>query len=348
MTTTITHDLFKQMPKADLHRHYDGCIRPSSIIEIAKEQNIELPTYDLNELNKLVMMTNDCESLVQYLKAFDIINLVLQTKDNIERTMFECCEDAYLDGCTYVEFRFAPIQSTNKGLSMKEVMEACIAGVKKAEKKYGIVVRLIVCAMRHLSEEESLKAAQLAVEFKNDHVVGFDLAGPENGFMPSRHKKACQYAFDHGIHITIHAGEAAGYESVDDAIKNHAERIGHGVRLLENKETIKNVIENKVIVECCLTSNIQTKAINKMEDHPILQLMELGIPCTINTDNTTVSSCSLSGEDELFTNLFGFSNEQIVELIMNSFRAAFIEDESIRTKLIQDAYTKMRQLKVIV
>ncbi|KAL7721408.1 adenosine deaminase [Entamoeba marina] len=339
--------LFKQLPKADLHRHFDGCVRPETLLSIANEQHIELPTYDEAELKKLVMMDNSCESLVEYLRAFEIIGKVLQTAPNLTRTMFECCEDAYLDGCTYVEFRFAPVLHLSGGLTYNEVMNAVIAGIEAAQEKYDIVVRIIICAMRHLSAEKSLEAAKIAVEYKGNYVVGFDLAGPENGFMPSIHKEACELCYSNGVKITIHAGEAAGYESVDDAVMCHASRLGHGVRSLENKDTIKRLIDNHVVLECCLTSNLQTKAITSFSEHPLVTLMEKGICCTVNTDNTTVSSCSLSGENMLVNQLFGLSNQQVAELTLNSFKAAFIEDENIRNNLIQDCVNKMKSLKVI-
>ena len=343
----MQREIIKQIPKADLHRHFDGCIRPETIIEIAQEQNIQLPTYDIEKLKKIVMMTNDCQSLVEYLNAFNVILLVLKTPENLTRTMFECCEDAYNDGCTYAEFRFAPcLCEENTAMTFDDILDAVIKGIKKAEEMYNIKVRIIVCAMRHWSAEDAMKASQAAVKYKNNYVVGFDLAGPEFGYPADIHKDALEYAHDNGIHVTIHAGEADGSTSVEIAIENYAERIGHGVRMLENEETVKLVQEKNVVVECCLTSNIQTKAIDALETHPILTFMERGIICTINTDNTTVSSCDLSGEIELFQKIFKLTNKQMCELILNSFRAAFIENETLKNELIQYAEQKMKELSL--
>ena len=344
----MNRDIIQQIPKADLHRHFDGCIRPETIIDIAVEQDIELPTYELSKLKKIVMMTNDCQSLVEYLNAFDVILKVLKTPENLKRTMFECCEDAYNDGCTYAEFRFAPcLCEENSDMTMEIVLDSVIEGIKQAEEKYDITVRLIVCAMRHWSSEDALKASQLAVKYKNNYVVGFDLAGPEFGFPADLHHEALEYAHNNGIHVTIHAGEADGFTSVETAIDNYAERIGHGVRMLENEDTVKLVKEKNVVVECCLTSNIQTKAISGVKTHPIITFLEKGILCTINTDNTTVSSCDLSGEIELFQKTFDLSNKQMCDLILNSFKAAFIENDEIKTKLINQAEMKMKELLLL-
>ena len=340
----FTAEFIKSLPKADLHRHYDGCIRPESVLEIAKEQNIKLPTEDLDVLKSKIMMSNDCQSLVEYLNAFDIVNLILQKEENITRTMYECCEDAHNDGLTYVEFRFAPILHTKGGLSYEQVMNAMIAGIKRAEATFNIVVRLIICAMRHLDSEKSMEAAKLAVQYKDNYVVGFDLAGAEDGFPPSIHRDACEYCYENGLHITIHGGEAAGHESVDEAIACHATRIGHGVRSIESAETMKTLREKNIAIEACVTSNTQTKAIQNLEGYPLKQFKENGIKVTINTDNTTVSNCTLSGEIQIFCEKYHLTNQDLHDLLLNSFQVAFIKEQDIKEKLIQDTDRKLKEL----
>ncbi|ELP88023.1 adenosine deaminase, putative [Entamoeba invadens IP1] len=340
----FTKELIQSLPKADLHRHFDGCIRPESVLELATEQHITLPTNDLTQLKSMIMVSNDCQSLREYLRAFDIIGLILQSASNITRTMFEVCEDAFKDGITYVEFRFAPIQCIIQGLTYHQVMDAVIEGIKQAEDKYPIVVRLIVCGMRQLSGEKSMEAAKLAVEYMNNYVVGFDLAGPEDGNPPTLHKEACDYCHEHGLSVTIHAGESAGYTSVDQALDCHAQRIGHGVHSIDSEETMKRLERDCIAIEACVTSNTQTKTIQSLGTYPLRTFLKHNIKVTFNTDNTVVSNCILSSEIKTFCDLYDLTSQELHDILLSSFDVAFIRENNMKNKIMKDADEKLKKL----
>ncbi|KAH3760493.1 adenosine deaminase [Pelomyxa schiedti] len=345
--TKLTHEILRRLPKAELHRHLDGSIRPSTIIELAKEQGVELPTMDEAELKKLVSVDETCTSLVQYLRGFDITLKVLQKPYAITRAMYEVCEDAWNDGVRYLEVRFSPILHTVEGMSQGGVMEAVCEGQAMAMYRFPLRVQIIVCAMRQLPATESFKIAEIAWRYRHKGVVAFDLAGPELGFSSKIHKSAFEIIRNKCIHCTIHSGEAAGWESICDSIRYcGANRIGHGVRLLENPALMEYVIDHSIAIECCPTSNVHTKAIARIEEHPIRKFFDAGaltVPCT---DNTTVSAVTLTGEYMLLHEKFNFNVEEIVRLLDYGFRSAFLtstEKRRLRTDCFHDTLRILSQ-----
>jgi adenosine deaminase len=201
----IPLDVLRKLPKAELHCHLDGSVRPQTIIDLAKEQGVALPTFDVNELRKLICVPLDCPSLEEYLRGFDITLLVLQKQYAIVRVFYEMCEDAVRDGVTYLEVRFSPILHTRHGMALSTVMEAVIEAQAAAELRLPIVVRIIVCGMRQMPSQVSLQLAQIAWRFKPG-VVGFDLAGPELGFSSKQHREAYELIRSKNLNCTLHAG----------------------------------------------------------------------------------------------------------------------------------------------
>eukprot|EP00727_Mastigamoeba_balamuthi_P007369 m51a1_g3252 adenosine deaminase, putative (283) ;mRNA; r:156363-161587 len=281
----------RKLPKAELHRHLDGSVRVSTIIELAREQGVELPSFDPATLRGLVSVDDKCESLEQYLRGFGITLLVLQRSYAITRVMYEVCEDAWRDGVRYLEVRFSPILHTQQGLSQAAVMEAVCEGLTLARLRFPIMCQIIVCAMRQLPSRETQNIAEIAWRYRHKGVCGFDLAGPEHGFSSKLHKSAFEIVRKKCINCTVHSGEAAGWESIRDAIRYcGANRIGHGVQLTGNQALMDFVVSHRIAIECCPTSNVHTKAVQRIEDHPIRRFFDAGVVVVPCTDNTTVSS----------------------------------------------------------
>lgn len=343
MENKLSLDIIRQLPKAELHCHLDGFCRPQTVIELAKEQNVELPTYDPKELSQLMTAPMDCPDLVTYLKCFDIVLKVMQHPYAITRILYEACEDAYKDGITYLELRFAPALHTGNGHSYSQILEAAIDGCVMAEEKLEITPRIICCAMRHMSPQVNKEVAEICWRYRHRYVVGFDLAGPESGFPPQKHVEAFREIRLKSISVTIHAGEAWGADSVQQALACSANRIGHGTRIVEDERVLNEVIDRRIPLECCVSSNVQTKAVKNLKDHPIKTLFEKGtivVPCT---DNPTVSGVTLSGEYYMLQEEFGFSVGQIMKMLDYGFRSAFVP-EGMRKRLRIEAFIKSMKI----
>lgn len=321
----LTLGILRKLPKAELHCHLDGSVRVSTVIELAKEQNVKLPVETVPELKKLVTVGKDCPSLVEYLRGFQITLLVMQKKYAITRCMYEVCEDAAADGVRYIEVRFSPILHTDEGLSLSGVMDAVCEGAVMAENSFNITARIIVCGMRHLPAATTEKLAEIAWRYQNRGVVGFDLAGPENGFSSTIHKSAFDIVRGHLLNCTLHSGEAAGWESVMDSIVHcGARRIGHGVRMRENSKLVDFVVDHRIPVESCVTSNLQTKAVASLKEHPFREYFDRGVVIVPSTDNVTVSGVTLSSEFLLIQDAFDMKPHEILRLIDYGFRSAFL------------------------
>ena len=339
MSKKLTLDIIRQLPKADLHCHLDGFVRPKTVLELAKEQGVELPTYDLDELTKILEVPMDCPDLVTYLKPFDITTSVMQVPYAITRILYESAEDAVKDGISYLELRFAPALHTQKGLSYSQIIEAAIDGCRLAEQKLPITVRIICCAMRHMDPKINAEVAEIVWRFRHNYVVGFDLAGPEDGFPPSKHAAAFRTIREKSISLTIHAGEAYGPDSVRQALFCGSQRIGHGTRTIEDPKVLQECIDRRITFECCVSSNVQTKAVKRFEDHPIKKYLDMGVRVVPCTDNPTVSNVTLSGEYQLIYEKYGFSVSEILRMMDNGFRAAFVP-ESQKKRLRIEAFVK--------
>lgn len=345
MKIKLSKEFLQQLPKTDLHLHLDGSLSPQSIIEMAKEQKVELPTYDLDELRQLIVCGEHTQNLEDYLRGFHIVNLVLQDKEALERAAYEVARDSAAENVSYLELRYAPMLHANKGLACNDIVSAVIAGLQKAEREYGIKSGVIICGIRNMPPSISLQMAELAVDFKDKGVVAFDLAGGEDGFPANAHKAAFDLASKHRLNITVHAGEASGTQSIQQALFDcGAHRIGHGTRLYEDPELMDYINNHRIPLEICLTSNLHTKAVQRIAEHPINYYLEQGLRVTINTDNRVISNTTVTDEYKLACDTFGWDFAALKRVILNGFKSAFIPYPQ-RVELIQQSVLKMAMLE---
>jgi adenosine deaminase len=325
MSKTIPLELIERLPKTDLHVHLDGSLRLSTILDLAEKQRVELPANDEDRLRAAMNIGQNCESLVDYLKAFDVTLRVMQTADALTRIAYELAEDAARENVRYMEVRYAPMLHTQRGLKLTAVVEAVLEGLRAAQERLGIESAVIICGIRNVSPESSLEMAELAVAYKGRGVVGFDLAGAEYDNPAKHHRKAFQLVRDNNINVTIHAGEAYGPESIAQAIHVcGAHRIGHGCRLRENGDLLHYVNDHRIALECCPSSNVQTNAIRDLPSHPIKLYKALGLRVTVNTDNRLVTDTTVSKELWLCHTQLGFTIADVKAVILSGFKSAFL------------------------
>jgi adenosine deaminase len=343
-----TQEFIQTLPKVELHDHLDGGLRPSTIIELADEIGYQLPcAKNVVEVENWFRRGADRRSLPLYLEGFETTCALMQTEEALERIAFEAVEDLSAQNIVYAEIRFAPILSTHKGLNLEAVVEAVIRGLKRGSEKTGMKFGLILCALRNMDAKISLETAELAVEYRKQGVVGFDIAGDENGHPPKRHLEAFQYIRDRNFNITIHAGEAFGPESIWQAIQIcGAHRIGHGTRLIEDMVVdgmkimkagalAEFVRDRRVPLECCLSSNIQTGAAESLEKHPFIVFFRNHFRVMLSTDNRLMSGTNLSREMELAVKTYGLSCDDLEKLTVNAMKSAFIGYDE-RVKIIYE------------
>ena len=325
MAKTIPLEIIEKLPKTDLHVHLDGSLRLKTILDLAEKQRVDLPARDEDGLRKAMNLGQNCGSLVEYLKAFDVTLRVMQTEDALERIAYELAEDAARESVRYMEVRYAPMLHTRRGLKLTSVVEAVLAGLRQAQTNFGIESNIIICGIRNVSPESSLEMAELAVAYKNRGVVGFDLAGAEYDHPAKHHRNAFQLVRDNNINVTIHAGEAYGPESIAQAVHTcGAHRIGHGCRLRENGDLLHYVNDHRIPLECCPSSNVQTGAIRDLSSHPLKLYYNLGLRVTVNTDNRLVTNTTASKELWLCHTQMGLSLHDLKQIILAGFKSAFL------------------------
>ena len=343
MPLSIFSSKLRQLPKAELHCHLDGSVRPSTLLELGREARVQMPKHTPEELAEF-MRVDDARTLEDYLRRFDVTVSVMQTEEALERIAYELAEDAAEDGVRYIEVRNAPILNVVHGLTVVQAIEAPLRGLRRAEKDFGIIGRFIVCALRHFTPEDSLEMAKLAVEFKNEGVVAFDLAGGEKGNPAARHVAAFRYAREHDLAVTVHAGEGDGAESVREAVHVcGANRIGHGTRLIEDAELTQYVNDRRIALEVCLTSNVQTRVADSYEAHPLREYFDRGLNVTLNTDNRLMSGTTLTDEYVHAAEQLGFTVDELAGIALNGFESAFLPWEE-RLMLIEEASDKIEEL----
>jgi adenosine deaminase len=320
----LSRELIARLPKAELHTHLDGCLRPSTMIELARAAKIELPSTDPETLARFMYVTN-ARNLEEYLKRFDLTVAVLQTPEALERVAYEMVEDAATDRLRYLEVRYCPHLSTHQGLTMDEAVAAESRGLKRGERDFGVKTGIINCSLRHYTPERSLEIAQHSVRCKQLGVVAFDLAGGEAGRLPGVHGDAFDVALEGGLAITVHAGEAAGPDSIAEAIRRcHAMRLGHGTRLYEDPALQDLVRARRILIEINLTSNLQTRAVTSVREHPVRRYYDAGLAVTLCTDSWLMSGTSLTNEYWLAHRELGFTRAEIDRMILAAFEGAFL------------------------
>ena len=357
----LARDTIRQAPKALLHDHLDGGLRPATVIDLAREYGYDgLPTTDLDELTAWFRRGADRKSLELYLETFAHTFGVMQERDAIIRVAAECAEDLAADGVAYAEVRYAPELSTERGLTLDEVTEANLEGfrigmVRAAAAGHPIVMKMIVTAMRQAAR--SVEVAECAVRWRDAGVVGFDIAGPEAGYRPIRHLDAFEYIRRENFHITIHAGESFGLPSIWEALQFcGAERLGHGVRIVDDI-TVRDdgtvqlgrlaafVRDRRVPLEMCPTSNVHTGAAASIETHPIDLLRRLRFRVTLNTDNRLMSGVSMTSEFGALDAAFGIGLGEMEWLTINAMKSAFAPfDERLRliNEVVKPGYARLR------
>jgi adenosine deaminase len=356
---TPTIDQINRLPKALLHDHLDGGLRPETIIEIAQQIGYKkLPTDDPKQLADWFEESCNSHSLVRYLETFSHTIAVMQRKEAIIRVARECAIDLARDGVVYAEVRGAPELFTEQGLSLDQVVEATLEGYKQgmaeAEREGNkIRVESLLCGMRQ--NNRSQEAAAAVVKYRNKGVVGFDIAGPEDGFPPTNQLDTFEYLRKENAHFTIHAGEAYGLPSIWEAIQIcGAERLGHGVRIIDDIDfsgdkpklgTLASYVRDRRIpLELCPTSNLQTGAVKTYSDHPIGILAKLRFRVTLNTDNRLMSRTSMSNEMSECVKSFGWKFADLQRVTVNALKSSFIPFEErleIIEKIVKPAYAKI-------
>jgi adenosine deaminase len=354
-------DTIRAAPKALLHDHLDGGLRPATVIDLAREFHYDaLPTTDVDELSAWFRRGADRKSLELYLETFAHTFGVMQERDAIIRVAAECAEDLAADGVAYAEVRYAPELSTERGMTLDEVVEANLEGFRLGMERaaaagHPIVMKMLVTAMRQAAR--SVEVAECAVRWRDAGVVGFDIAGPEAGYRPTRHLEAFDKVRQENFHITIHAGEGFGLPSIWEALQFcGAERLGHGVRIVDDIKVLPDgsvelgrlaafVRDRRVPLEMCPTSNVHTGAAASIAEHPFDLLRRLRFRVTVNTDNRLMSNVSVSSELKVLDEAFGLGLGEMEWLTINAMKSAFAPfDERLRiiNEVVKPGYARLR------
>lgn len=308
----------------DLHLHLDGSLSAEFMLTQAEKDGIVLPAENAQDLMPYLTVGNSCESLNEYLEKFDLPLSVLQTEDALEKSIYDLMKRLSLEDVEYAEIRYAPQLHTKRGLMQEAVVEATLSGLKNAVRDYGIDGKLILCCMRMADNRDAnIQTVEVAKRYLGQGVAAIDLAGAEALYATGNFEELFRRASMYDIPFTIHAGEADGPESIRDAIRFGASRIGHGVRCIEDSALIEELIIRQIPLEICPISNVQTKACPDIAHHPVLKLLDYGICVTVNTDNRTVSNTDLNKEFETLRQNLNMTDEQQNKIIANAYAAKF-------------------------
>jgi adenosine deaminase len=321
----LSLDTIRRLPKAELHCHLDGSLRPRTVLELAEEQGVKLPTTHLGQLTRLLEAGKRTRNLGDYLKIFDYTLAVMQHKDALYRTAFELVEDCAAENVRHLEVRYSPILHRKKRLSFEDIVDPVIAGLRDAGVKYNMSTGVIICGIRSMAPKVSMALAELAVAYKGRGVLAFDLAGQEKDYPAKAHRAAFQLILKNNVNSTVHGGEAFGAQSIAQALHYcGAHRIGHGTRLHEDQDLLRYVRDHRVPLEMCLSSNIQTRAVRTLREHPCGDYFRQGLRVTLNTDNRLMSATTASEEIALAARAFAFSPYEVKRIILNGFKSAFM------------------------
>ncbi|MCA9754060.1 MAG: adenosine deaminase [Gemmatimonadetes bacterium] len=332
----LSRDVIRRMPKVLLHDHLDGGLRPRTVIELAQAYGIELPMTEEKALEKWFHEGAMVGNLAKYLEGFGVTCSVMQHPEALTRVAEEMIEDVAADGVAYIETRFSPLFHTQAGLKYDEVVEAVLRGLERGRERHGVRYGVIICAMRSMDPMTSLEMAELALAYRDRGVVGFDLAGDEMGHPPKEHLDAFHLIQRGNFNITIHAGEAFGKESIWQAVQYcGAHRIGHGTRLKEDLmfegrrvagigSLAGYILDRRIPIEICLTSNLHTGAANTYAEHPFRYFFDKHFRVTLNTDNRLMSDVTMTGEYEVAAREYGLGFEDLEKLAINGMKSSFL------------------------
>lgn len=324
----LTYENVKAMPKIDLHRHFEGSLRLETLLEIAREYDLDVPQSGVEALRPLVQVTNDPPDPHTFLAKFEVLRRFYRSPALIRRMTYEIVEDAALDNVHYLELRFSPqALSRYQGFDLSEVTDWVIESVRKAGEDYGVEVRLIVTLVRHDPIDQARKVAEIAFARRDRGIVGLDLAGDEVNHSSMPFSPIFQEAKRLGMGVTIHAGEWTGAESVRLAIEElRADRVGHGVNIVSDSAVVQLVRQRNVALEVCLTSNVQTGSVVRLTHHPLKDFLQMAVPVTLNTDDPTISNIVLTDEYRLALDTVGLSYADLRQMTLTAVESAFLPD----------------------
>ena len=320
------------MLRVELHCHLDGSLNVDFVDSMLRKQGIIIERKELEEKLKV---RPDCTSLTEYLEKFALPLLCLQTKEGLEQAAYELVMDAAKDDVAYIEVRFAPMLSTDKGLTCKEVIESVVCGLKKGEEETGVYASAIVCAMRHHSLEQNMEMLQATRPFVGEGMCALDLAGDESAFPTSLFRELFAQAKEWEIPFTIHSGECGSVDNIREAIALGAKRLGHGIALEKSPELRRVCKEKGIGIEMCPTSNLQTKAVEDFNSYPLKQFLEEGLLVSVHTDNRTVSGTTMEQEEKLVKDHLQISDEMWLQCTKNAIQTAFASEE-IKQQLMEE------------
>lgn len=331
----LTPAALKAMPKIDLHRHLEGSLRLNTLLEIAQKYGLDMPAADVERLRPYVQITNDPPNHQIFLSKFEVLRHFYRSPEAIHRLTYEVVADAALDNIHYLELRFSPQALARvRDFSLAEVADWVIAATREASRDVGIKVGLIVTLVRHEPIDQAKAVAEVAFARFGKGIVGLDLAGDEVRYPAGPFLPLFNEAKRLGMGVTVHAGEWSSAAGVRQAIEElHADRIGHGVRAIENSRVLNLVRQREVALEVCLTSNLQTGVVRQLSHHPLLDLLNLGVKVTLNTDDPSVSDLSLTAEYQAAVDSLGLGFSNLRTLVMNAARASFLPPEK-RARLL--------------
>ena len=321
----LTRAVIERLPKTDIHCHLDGCLRPSTVLELADDQGVKLPTRKLPQLTRLLQAGKRTRNLGDYLKIFDITLSVMQVREALYRVAYELAEDVAAENVRHLEVRYSPILHRQKKLPFEDIVDAVLAGLGDAGRKCGVSTGVIVCGIRSMSPKTSMALAELALAYKGRGVLAFDLAGQEKDYPAKAHREAFQLILKNNINSTVHAGEAFGPESIGQALHYcGAHRIGHGTRLRENPDLMRYVNDHRIPLEVCLSSNVQTRTVRSAREHPFHYYFKQGLRVTLNTDSRLISATTVTDEITLAARTFRLSPYEVKKIVINGFKSSFM------------------------
>jgi adenosine deaminase len=321
----LTKEVLRRWPKVELHVHLDGAIRPATMLELARAQGVRLPA-DTPEGLAAALLVRDAKSLEEYLQKYEITLSVLQTAEALERVAYEFVVDVAAEQMRYVEVRYSPLLH-RPALTLAQAIEAPLRGIRRAEAETGTKVGLIVCAIRTRPPAESLELARAAADYRGAGVTAFDLAGAERGHAARDHRAAFEYAAAQGMACTCHAGEGDGPGSIHQALHEcGARRIGHGTRLGEDPSLLDDVIQRRIPLEMCLSSNVHTHTVAAVAEHPFRRYLQQGVVVTLNTDGRLTDGITLTDEYYLAHAALGLSPDELARVVLNACESAFLPE----------------------
>ncbi len=347
-------DFVQRLPKTELHIHIDGSVRVDTLHELLKEvphelrkgqeemvlatygEKIDLASVSPQRLAKIVKVGDRVSSLEEYLIPFSITGLIMQSAENLQRITRELVLDNAAQNVKYLEVRFAPLLHTASGLAIPEVIESVLAGLREGEELANQEIRanLIICGMRQ-DIEGTIVAAEVACAYKGEGVVAFDIAGPENGYPPQKHKDAFKIIQEHMLPVTVHAGEGYGPRSIRQALFDaNARRLGHGTRVYQDGDLFRYIVNQRIPLECCLSSNVHTKTVHAYGSHPLRSFLKKGVRVTLNTDNTLISDTTINQEYTKASRHLMLTKGELKQLAMNGFNSTF--DDYERADLLRE------------